>query len=67
MRKVDLFWKSNHDWWTYKNGFPVLKESAPPEAKESYKRYLEQTNVNHYRKDTCITGAGGETPPLRSK
>ena len=43
MRKLDMFWMSNREWWEFKNHIPVLKESAPPEAKASYKRYLEQT------------------------
>lgn len=43
MKKVDLFWKSNKEWWEYRNGTPVLKENAPPEARESYERYLKQT------------------------
>lgn len=43
MRKLDLFWRSNRDWWEFKNHIPVIKEDAPPEAKASYARYLEQT------------------------
>lgn len=42
MRKYDLFWQSNRDWWEFKNHIPVVKETAPPEAQESYKRYLKQ-------------------------
>lgn len=43
MRKLDLYWKSNRDWWEYdKDFFPVLKEGAPNDAVESYRRYLEQ-------------------------
>jgi hypothetical protein len=42
MRKLDLYWKSNREWWEYKNHIPTIKESAPEKAKESYKRYLEQ-------------------------
>lgn len=42
MRKIDLFWQSNADWWEFSNGVPVLKENAPQEAQESYARYLEQ-------------------------
>ena len=43
MRKLDFFWASNKDWYFRKeNGVRVLKPNAPPEAQESYKRYLEQ-------------------------
>ena len=45
MKKVDLYWKTNHDWWEYDdNLIPIMKESAPPEAKASYQRYLKQVN-----------------------
>lgn len=45
MKKIDLFWKSNRDWWEYdKDYVPIMKESAPLEAKESYNRYLKQIN-----------------------
>lgn len=43
MKKIDLFWQSNEEWWEIRNHVPVLKEDAPPEAKESYERYLKQT------------------------
>lgn len=43
MKKIDLFWQSNEDWWEIQNHVIVLKEDAPPEAKESYARYLKQT------------------------
>ena len=43
MKKIDLFWQSNEDWWEIKNGIFVVKDDAPAEAKESYARYLEQT------------------------
>lgn len=42
MKKIDLYWKSNREWWEYKDHIPTIKESAPEKAKESYKRYLEQ-------------------------
>ena len=45
MTRLDVFWKSNEDWYEInENGFEVIKESAPPEAQESYKHYLEQVN-----------------------
>lgn len=44
MKKLDLYWKSNRDWWEYQDHIPTIKETAPPEAKASYERYLEQIN-----------------------
>ena len=45
MKKVDLYWKSNPAWWEYnKDLIPIMKESAPPEAKASYERYIQQAN-----------------------
>ena len=46
MKRLDLRWMDNRDWYTYKNGKVVLKDTAPKEAKESYKRYLEQIKKN---------------------
>lgn len=43
MKKIDLFWQSNDAWWEVKENIPVVREDAPPEAKESYARYLKQT------------------------
>lgn len=43
MKKLDMYWMSNRDWWEFKGFIATLKEDAPIEAKESYKRYLEQT------------------------
>lgn len=42
MKKIDLFWQKDASWWEFRDGVPVLKENAPPEAKESYERYLHQ-------------------------
>lgn len=43
MRKLDYFWKSNPEWWYRKeNGVPWIREDAPKEAQESWKRYREQ-------------------------
>lgn len=50
MRKLDLFWKSDHDWWGFKDGVPVLKGSAPQEARVSYEHYLEQMSEERIRK-----------------
>jgi len=46
MKRLDLRWMDNEDWYTYKDGNAVLKDTAPKEAKESYKRYLEQIKKN---------------------
>ena len=53
MRKVDLFWQSNDEWWELQNHIPVLKETAPPEARESYEHYLEQMREEKIRKIDC--------------
>lgn len=42
MKILEHYWMSNKDWWYWKNGIQILKDDAPPEAQESYKRYLEQ-------------------------
>lgn len=47
MRILEHFWQSNRDWWYWDdNGNQVLKPEAPPEAQESYKKYLEQMKEN---------------------
>ena len=43
MKKLDLYWMSNRDWWEVKNLVPTIKSNAPSDAKASYARYLEQT------------------------
>lgn len=53
MRKLDLFWQSNDEWWELQNHIPVLKETAPPEARESYEHYLEQMREEKIRKIDC--------------
>lgn len=35
MRKIDLYWMSNREWWEYVDHIRTIKDSAPPEAKES--------------------------------
>ena len=42
MRQLDLYWMSDPDWWEIKNHIPTVRDDAPEEAKESYKRYKEQ-------------------------
>lgn len=43
MKKLDYHWKTNATWY-YRdsNGDCFLRENAPAEAQESYKRYLTQ-------------------------
>ena len=43
MRKLEYFWASNKDWYYLtENCDFVVRDDAPDEAKESYKKYLEQ-------------------------
>ena len=44
MRKLDLYWMSDESWWTFKNDIPVIKDDAPEEAKESFRRYIRQVS-----------------------
>ena len=46
MKKLDLYWMENPDWFDYtddeENPVPFLTEKATPEAKASFARYSEQ-------------------------
>lgn len=42
MMKLERYWMSNRNWLEFTKDGPVLKEDAPEEARESYKKYLEQ-------------------------
>ena len=42
MTKLDFYWRSNKEWYHYEEFEPVINEDAPPEAQESYQRYLKQ-------------------------
>ncbi len=42
MTNLDYYWMTNPEWIKYENKRFVLREDAPPEAQESYKKYLEQ-------------------------
>ena len=46
MRKLDLFWMSNRDWWELVDLVPTVRKDAPPESQKSYAHYLEQTKGN---------------------
>lgn len=45
MRKFDVYWKSNKEWYFYDGLVPKLKEDAPEEAKKSFEHYLQQKRV----------------------
>lgn len=43
MRKYDYYWTTNNTWYYFdENGVRHLRDDAPPEAKKSYERYLDQ-------------------------
>lgn len=47
MKKLDLYWMNNPAWFDFaddEEAKPFLTDDAPPEAKASFKRYLEQIN-----------------------
>lgn len=49
MKKLDLYWMSNPEWFDFsddENAEPYLTEKAPPEARKSFERYLEQRKSN---------------------
>lgn len=64
MRKFDLYWMSNRDWFTFTRNGPVVSPDAPQEAQDSYQRYLEQTK--NYRilpsQEIYLLGNDGEFP-----
>ena len=52
MKSLDLYWKTNPDWYDYTddedpNAEPYLTEKAPPEAVASFNHYLEQKKRKH--------------------
>jgi len=47
MRKLDLYWMTNPEWFFFPDVEdddvePILTETAPPEARESFERYIKQ-------------------------
>ena len=42
MTKLESYWLSNRDWIKFTKNGAVPRENAPKEAKESYKKYLQQ-------------------------
>ena len=54
MTKYDLYWKTNPEWYNYtddEDEFPQLTEAAPPEARESFARYLEEKKRHKERRE----------------
>lgn len=49
MRKLEYYWHSNREWWKFQNGIPVLTDDAPPKAKKSYEKYLNQ--IEEYERE----------------
>jgi hypothetical protein len=48
--KYLAYWLSNRDWWEYDDkGKAVIKPTAPKDAQDSYKYYLERTENEKYR------------------
>lgn len=43
MRKLDMYWMSNKEWYFIKDMTFHIKDDAPEEAKKSFAHYLEQT------------------------
>ena len=43
MRKLDLYWMTNKEWYGLKDMVYYIKDSAPEEAKKSFAHYLERT------------------------
>ena len=45
MTILEHYWLSNREWFHFEGFKIVINNDAPPEAQESYKRYLEQLKV----------------------
>lgn len=46
MSKFDVYWMSNREWWEFNGSVATVKEDAPPEAQESYRRFQEEQEKN---------------------
>ena len=57
MRKLDLYWRSNRDWWEVKDLAPTLRKDAPREAWESYGRYLVQKGYSQEEAEKIVAQA----------
>ena len=42
MTLLDMYWASKDEWCHFEGFVLVVNKDAPPEAQESYKRYLKQ-------------------------
>lgn len=51
---------SNREWWEFKGSVATVKEDAPPEAQESYRRFQEEQE----KKSSLRAGYGEYDPPL---
>ena len=54
MTKYDLYRMKDPEWYIYMNDedeFPQLTEAAPPEARESFARYLEEKKRHKERRE----------------
>ena len=61
MRKYDMYWSSNPDWFEYDDDlFPVLTDNAPEDAKESFKNYLAQKGYTDKLDELHITEGRNE-------
>ena len=41
-KKLELYWRSNPEWWHIEGSKQILNKNAPIEAKKSYQIYLKQ-------------------------
>lgn len=41
-RSLDTYWASKKEWCHFEGNRLVVNEDAPPEAQESWKRFLKQ-------------------------
>lgn len=46
MRKLDLYWMQDKQWYYYDGLMPKIREDAPEEVKKSFEHYLEQLAKN---------------------
>ena len=60
MSNFDVYWMSNREWWEFKGSVATVKEDAPPEAQESYRRFQEEQE----KKRSLRAGCGEYDPPL---
>ena len=55
MVKLDLFWRSNEDWYHINDSNNiVINDDAPLEAKKSYFKYIKQLKEIDKRTSRCF-------------